>query len=412
MPSSTISRLRFVASMSIILLTTAVGAPFAEAQTLTVLHQFSGGSNDGSKAMGSVAVDRASNVYGSTFDGGNHSGFCATLGSCGMVFRAQNRNGAFTYTPLYFFHGNDGAQPSGGVTLGPDGALYGTTSLGGNSSCGNDGCGVVFKLRPPPSFCRMVFCDWDETVIYSNPGGNGPATLYAGVLLDAVGNIYSTSFFGGEFGSGAVYKLSPSGGNYTETNLYSFTGGSDGALSMTAVAMDAAGNIYGATTQGGVHGFGTVFRLVREADGYTFQLLYTFTGGSDGASPEGNVVLDAAGNLYGATSLGGGIFQITPSGAFTVVDTQASFLSSPLTIDSLGNIYSTTYGGGSHDDGSVFELSNVDGTWTHTVLYSFTGRSDGALPLSGVGLDAGGNLYGSSTSAGTYGDGTLWQLTH
>ncbi|HTV63971.1 MAG TPA: choice-of-anchor tandem repeat GloVer-containing protein [Bryocella sp.] len=410
MPSSKISQLRVIA-FTLFALTALVAAP-TQAQTFTVLHQF-GGANDGSAPEGLVAVDHAGNVYGSTPDGGVRSGPCAPLSGCGMAFRSQNHDGVFVYAPLYLFHGSDGANPFGGVTLGPDGALYGTTSVGGNTSCGNTGCGVVFRMTPPPTFCRQVFCDWDETVIYSNPGGDGPSLFYAGVVFDAAGNIYGASYIGGQFGNGAVYELSPSGGgNYTETNLYSFTGGSDGALSMTGVARDAAGDIYGATTQGGAYRYGTVFKLVHEANGYTFQLLYTFTGGSDGGSPNGNVVLDAAGNLYGATSLGGGIFQITPSGTFTVIDTQAGFMTAPLTIDALGNIYGTTYGGGSHDDGSVFELSNTNGTWTHNVLYSFTGQNDGALPISGVGMDASGNLYGTSTYSGTYGQGTLWQLTH
>lgn len=132
MPNSTISQLRFVASISIILLATALlMTPSAGAQTFTVLHQFSGGTNDGSSPEGLIAVDRAGDVYGSAPDGGNRTGICAPLSGCGMVFRAQSRHGAFTYAPLYFFHGNDGAQPFGGVALGPDGALYGTTSRGG-----------------------------------------------------------------------------------------------------------------------------------------------------------------------------------------------------------------------------------------------------------------------------------------
>lgn len=130
MSSSKVSQLRFFEVAFLTMFATALLVAPAGAQTLTVLHQFSGGANDGGSPEGLIAVDHAGNVYGSTPDGGDRSGLCASLSGCGMVFRAANRNGAFTYAPLYFFHGNDGAQPFGGVTLGPDGALYGTTSLG------------------------------------------------------------------------------------------------------------------------------------------------------------------------------------------------------------------------------------------------------------------------------------------
>ena len=358
--------------------------------------------------MGVIAVDPANNVYGSTTYGGIGSGACAPLDGCGMVFRAAYRNGAYTYAPLYLFHGTDGAQPFAGVTIGPDGAIYGTTAFGGNPSCGN--CGVVFKLTPPPSICRMVLCPWNETVIYAPSGGTDPAGLFSGIVFDHAGNIYGESFVGGEFNGGAVYKLSPAGGGtYTETTLYSFTGGDDGANSMVGVAIDAAGDLYGATTYGGGGGDGVVFKLVHEAGGYTFQLLHAFTGGSDGGMPEGNVVLDSAGNLYGSSSFGG-IYQITPSGTFTVIDTVASGLQSPINIDAAGNIYGTTYGGGQNNAGSAFKDTYSNGSWTHAVVFSFGGQF-GGLPLSDVGLDSSGNMYVTSTFGGQHDEGALVQVT-
>jgi uncharacterized repeat protein (TIGR03803 family) len=227
-------------------------------------------------------------------------------------------------------------------------------------------------------------------------------------VFDNAGNIYGESFSGGAFGMGAVYKLSPAGGGtYTETTLYSFTGGDDGGNSMTDVAIDAAGDVYGATTFGGANSRGTVFKLVHEAGGYTFQLLHTFTGGSDGGMPEGSVVLDSAGNLYGGSSFGG-IFQITPSGTFTIIDTIATGLQSPINIDAAGNIYGTTYGGGQNDDGSAFKDTYSNGTWTHNVVFSFGGQF-GGLPLSDVGLDSSGNMYVTATFGGES-QGTLVQV--
>jgi len=400
-------RVLCLGSLSLITVCATLPAP---AQTLTTLHSFTG-QMDGASPQGLVAVDRAGNVYGSAQYGGSHFG--------GTVFRASNRNGAWTFTPLYSFQrAQDGSDPWAGVTLGPDGALYGTTLYGGGNGCTeNMGCGTVFRLTPPPTFCRMVLCPWDETVIYHTVNPSDPNTFFGGVILDSAGDIYGMSQAGGNgtcFGNGCgtVYKLTPSGGSYTLNVIYNFQGGNDGAAPLSnELTMDAAGNLYGAATYGGQFGYGTVFKLVHSAGGYTFQLLYTFTNGADGTSPQGSVVLDSAGNLYGSSGDGGGIFQITPSGTFTVIDTQAASLQSPISIDAAGNIYGTTYALGSHDDGSVFKLSYSNGVWTHTILHSFNGL-DGALPLSGVGFDASGNLYGTATiGGGPAGDGTLWQLT-
>jgi len=386
----------------------------AGAQTFTTLHAFTGGM-DGGGPTGLVAVDRAANVYGSApFGARNHC-----VDGCGAVFRASYKNGSYTFSPLYDFQGGeDGDEPWGGVTLGPDGAIYGTTWFGGGSACGsqNMGCGTVFKLTPPPSFCRMVLCPWTETVIYRAASPSDPSTFIGGVILDNAGNIYGMSFGGGSgncfgMGCGTVYKLTPSGGTYTVSVLYSFQGGNDGAAPSGDLAMDAAGNLYGAATYGGQHGFGTVFKLVHSAGGYTFQLLYTFTNGADGSAPQGSVVLDSAGNLYGTSGDGGGIFQITPSGTYTLIDPILEGLQSPITIDSSGTIYGTNYSGGTRGDGSIFQLAHVNGVWTETTLHSFNGL-DGAEPLSGVGFDSSGNLYGTTTFAGGPADqGTLWQLT-
>ena len=179
------------------------------------------------------------------------------------------------------------------------------------------------------------------------------------------------------------HKLTPSGGSYTPSVLYSFQGGNDGAAPLgNELAMDAAGNLYGAATYGGQFGYGTVFKLVHSAGGYTFQLLYTFTNGADGSAPQGSVVLDSAGNLYGSSGDGGGIFQITPSGTYTLIDPILGGLTSPITIDSSGTIYGTNYSGGTRGDGSIFKLAFANGVWTETTLHSF-GGNDGALPLGG-----------------------------
>ena len=406
-------RIRFFRRLLLIAVLLLSAGLAVQAQTLTVLHNFTGGS-DGSGPEGLVAVDRAGNVYGSAPFGGNRGGICSAIGGCGAVFRASFKNGAWLFNPLYTFQGEDGGGPLAGVTLGSDGAVYGTTLFGGGTQCGSNGCGVVFKLTPPPRFCQMALCPWTETVLY-RPDGTNPSGFVGGVTVDAAGNVYGMTFGGGSGNAGVVYKLTPTGGNnYSFNVLYNFTGASDGGDPLGDVTPDSAGNLYGTTTYGGADGYGTVFKLVRSGAGYTFQLLYTFTEQEDGGMPEANLVLDSAGNVYGATGYGGGIFQLKPSGdswVYTVIDTQASFMQAPISIDSAGNLYGTTYAGGSHGDGSLFEVTYSNGQWTHNVLYSFYGLG-GALPLSDVGFDASGNLYGTSTyGGGGNGDGALWQFS-
>ncbi len=402
-----------------LLLSVFVAAPVAQAQTLTVLHYFTNGPNDGANPMGLVAVDRQGNVYGSAPYGGRRNGLCADNGGCGMVFRSSYKNGGWLYTPLYLFQsGNDGWNPQAGVTVGPDGAVYGTTAYGGGTGCGGNGCGTVFKLTPPASFCRMVLCPWTETVLYRFNGYSGdPCCFYGGVIVDAAGNVYGMAEGGGNNGGyGAVYKLSPSiDNNYTWSLIYSFQGTFDGAAPLGNLAMDAAGDLYGTATFGGADGNGTVFKLVRSAQGWTFNLLYTFTGGNDGGHPEGSVVLNGSGNLFGDTAYGGGVWELTPSGGswtFSLIVPFLGGLESSISLDSAGNIYGTNYADGLYGLGSVFELTYSQGTWTHTIIHSFDGPDDGALPLSNVAFDASGNMYGTTTMGGRdEGYGTAWQLT-
>jgi uncharacterized repeat protein (TIGR03803 family) len=205
--------------------------------------------------------------------------------------------------------------------------------------------------------------------IYSFNGNVGLQPL-AGVVLDKAGNLYGTTSSGGPFGAGIVYELSPSGSNWTLTTIYAFTGGSDGGAPQSGLTIDASGNLYGLT-----YGFngnnGTVFELSPAGGGnFTYHLLHSFGNGNDGVDPEGPLVFDAKGNLYGATSFGG-----------------------------------TTL------NGTVFELSpNGAGEWTEAVLYNFLGGSDGSAPMGGVVLDTKGNLFGTTQLGGASKEGTIFEL--
>jgi len=257
----------------------------------TVLHTFAGNLKDGAFPVAGVISDTASNLYGSTSSGGIYGD--------GIVFKLTKTG---KETVLYDFTGGvDGGNPQYGSLLrDAAGNLYGTTSTGGSFSCGgSDGCGTVFK-----------FGKGNETVFLNFNGGDG-ATPYAGLIQDTVGNLYGTTLLGGASGAGVAFKLDPSG---KETMLHTFTGGSDGALPYAGLVRDTTGNLYGTTYAGGASGWGVVFKL--DPSG-TETVLYSFTGGADGGSPYGDLIIDATGNLYGTTSVGGAsnfgvVFKVTP----------------------------------------------------------------------------------------------------
>jgi uncharacterized repeat protein (TIGR03803 family) len=379
----------------------------AQAQTYQVLHGFTGGTDGGSPVAG-VTLDGEGNLYGTTPYGGDSA--CGTFG-CGVVFRLgtngheallhtfeDGRDGEFPFagvirdakgnlygttssgtvfrlsptdkfSPLYIFKGSAPSPPSPSQLIRDgQGNLYGTTYTGGDASCGyyNEGCGVVFKLSPAGK----------KTVLHIFKGGTDGEYPIAGVVQDAQGNIYGTTLNGGNIcsspGCGTVFKLSKTG---KETVLYTFTGGADGAYP-SGVILDAQGNLYGTTEVGGTgcnsHGCGVVFKLSKTGKE---TVLYTFTGGADGAQPQAGVVLDTQGNLYGTTYTGGDASCNSPAGC-----------------------------------GVVFKLSN---TGTETVLHSFAGAtSDGMFPYAGVTRDANGNLYGTTNSGGPNFDwGVVFKLT-
>ncbi len=324
---------------------------------------------------------------------------------------------------LYQFHGGqDGFQPTAAVTIGPDGAVYGTTLNGGGNGCGGSGCGVVFRLAPGPFTCLSALCPWTETVIFRFADGpNGVGSPWGGVTFDSAGNLYGQAFVGGTGncvnGCGVIYKLTPSGGSWSFSVIHNFTGMADGDQPTSAPTFDHDGNLYGTVFYGGAYGFGTVFQLVPAGPGWTFNTLYSFQGGKDGGYPFSGVVLDSAGNLYGDNQYGGQsgagvVYQLSNSdGSWTLTPLYSSFggFTDEVGLDSSGNVYGTTYEGGSGGGGSVFKLTNSGGVWTETDLHSFRGP-DGANPYSSVVLDTSGNLYGTTSAGGAHGDGVVWQI--
>jgi len=387
--------------------------PTGSTWTETVLHNFGKGS-DGNTPLSGLIFDKAGNLYGATAGGGAIN--------WGIVFQLMpDTNGKWTENMLHSFgHGTDGADGAGpsGVILDAKGNVYGTTSGGGNpAACGGHECGTVFTID------RDKSGKWIENQIHTFRGKDGADPL-GNLIFDGRGNLYGTTAQGGAFYpcgaydcSGTVFRLSPGRkGTWTETVLHSFGGGTDGQTPLGALVFDVSRNLYGTTLEGGSnYGLGTVYELTSEAnDQWTERILYNFCAVqncADGAYPNGGLVIDAAGNLYGTTSEGGAygtgnVFQLRPVGHNQWIETVLYNFNgvvpiAPLIFDKAGNLYGVTSGDG---PGNIFELTpHANGTWTENVLYGFTGGTDGGDPAGGLIFDGAGNLYGTTFLGGDLG---------
>jgi uncharacterized repeat protein (TIGR03803 family) len=414
----------FALALAIVFALTVAAAPAAQGQTFKVIHTFTGGA-DGASPVAGLTMDRGGRFYGTTYGSP----------SAGSVFKLASSGPGWALFPLNDFRlAGGGANPASEVVFGSDGNLYGTTFDGGLAHCGgNDsGCGVVFELQPPPTVCALVLCPWTEIVLYTFgelPDGETPNS---GVVFDKAGSLYGTTLYGGTgscadgAGCGVVYKLTPSGGGWTEQVLYSFQGGSnDGELPYGGLIFDQAGNLYGTALDGGSAGDGVIYELTPSSGGWTETILHAFQG-SDGSQPFAGLIADKSGNLYGVASgggsaNGGAAFELSNPGHWTYTllysFAPGSDPYAPLTFDSVGNLYGTTSGLGSNENtGTVFRLTPSNGGWAETDLHDFTGFANGAYPLGGVTLDANGNLYGTTLDGGPFGTcslgcGVVWEIT-
>ena len=403
----------------------------ARASTYKIIHQF----GLAKKPLGNLTIDAAGNLYGTTFYGGDSTACTTALGGCGVVWKLAP-NGRLTM--LHQFTGPpDGAWPDAGLVFDAAGNLYGTTSAGGDptvcpSSQSPGGCGVVFELKPNPAGT------WTESVLHTFTGGADGAAPTAGLIFDAAGNLYGTTYFGGSNstscyfgGCGIAFKLAPKpDGTWTESVLYSFTGGGDGSNPSAGLVSDAAGNLYGTTWEGGNltdcdgGSCGVVFKLTPNRDEtWTESVLHSFSCG-DGALAQG-VVFDTAGNLYG-TTFGSNtgcqetVYKLQPNPDGTWAESTlyrfiggvgGFFPNGGLIFDAAGNLYGTTFFGGFEGEtttcaysgcGVVFKLTPTSSGWKETVLWKFLGV--GANPGAPVIFDKQGNLYGTTTSGtGNYG---------
>jgi uncharacterized repeat protein (TIGR03803 family) len=328
----------------------------------------------------------------------------------------------------------DGFFPEARVTIAADGTLYGTTFYGGIAGYGcNQGgpvqCGTVFQLRPPATACTTALCPWTETQVYKF--NQYPSLFwpnFGDLIFDHAGNLYGVAAQGGTGGEdGGVFELTPSNGGWTEADIYVFQGPrSDGGVPLGGVILDSAGNLYG-TTNGdlgsGNDPYGSVYELTSSGSGWTERTLYLFQNESNGAFPKSDLVMDAAGNLYGTTSSGGSggggtVFELSPSQGGWVFNVLYSFTGpigrgpfSPVLMDGAGNLYGTTMSGGAYQQGAVFKLTYSNGSWTYTSLHDFTAGSDGRAPYGHLIFDADGNLYGTAGWGGSSNNGVVWEIT-
>ena len=381
----------------------------------TVLHTFQGGA-DGADLQAGLIMDAGGSLYGTTMGQGNASDY-------GTVFRlTPDASGKYVESVLYRFQGGaDSGNPNGALTLDASGNLYGTTT-------GVSDQGTVFRLTPDGGG------GYSKTVLHQFQGGADGGAPFASVLLDAGGNLYGTTYAGGAGcgtqGCGTVFKLAPNhDGSYTESVIYAFQGGADGAEPYANLIMDASGNLYGTTNgQDVASDFGTVFRLSATGSGtYTESVLYRFQGGADGANPEIGLTIDINGNLYGTTEAGGvgsgfgTVFRLTPNGNHGYTESvlyafkggvDGAYPLAGLLSDAGGNLYGATSGGDvPSDGGTLFRLTpNSDGSYSETLLHTFAGGSDGAGPYSTLIADASGNLFGTTTSGGSAGFGVIFEV--
>lgn len=409
-------------AVAVVFALTVILTQSAQAQTFQVLHSFTGGG-DGATPLAGLTMDQAGNLYGTASAGAQGGGTVFRLSKRGS-------NWTFTPLYAFPSTETNGWRPLEGVVIAANGTLYGTTSLGGgpgNGTAFNLAPGASIPKSVFGGWAETVLYNFLAGNDGAYPG-NGGGNLVLDRSGDIYGTTYYGGGEGCDgMGCGTVFELTPSEGGWQERILYAFTGGSDGG-GPAGLAFDSNGNLYGATLLGGVgtcqnpfgFGCGVIFKLTPSASGWTESVVYAFQDDGDGAQPIGAPIFDESGNLYGTTSMiweGMGqdstAFELTPSGngwTFNLIWTFTDGGFGPngsLVMDVAGNLYGATPAG----DGAVFELTRSSGGWQYTSLHHFVPGTDGSHPVGNITFDANGNIYGTAMVNGPDGHGTVWKIT-
>jgi uncharacterized repeat protein (TIGR03803 family) len=350
------------------------------------------GSNDGAHLYGGLLIGTDGALYGTTGTGGS--------GGYGTVFKLDTDGTDHTVLISFGLTAVDAAVPTAGLIQGSDGALYSTSASGGSG-----GLGTVFKINTDGTGFMILQS-------FGYPGASG-AVPNAGVLQGGDGALYGTTYFGGDAEGGTVFKINSDGTGFAILKAFS---GPEGAMPLAGLLQGVDGALYGTTAYGGASGLGTVFKL--NPDGTSYSVLKHFSG-IDGALPWAGLIQETDGALYGTTGLGGSssegtVFKLNPDGSgFSVLksfDPSQGGGVEPLAglIQGLdGALYGTTEFGGSSGSGTVFRL-NRDGTG-YSVLKNFTG-ADGGLPVARLAQGPDGALYGTTQNGGDHGGGTVFRI--
>lgn len=381
--------------------------PIAASASEQVVHSFTGGS-DGSDPATDLTMGADGDFYGTTVVGGYYN--------CGTIFKLTPRSSPpWQETVLYSFtcYG-DGKNPYGGVTFDSNASLFGTTVAGGSGPiCAGDGCGVAWELNAS-----------GESVLHSFAGGNDGFGPGGGLAMDRKGNLFGTTPDGGGYNSGVIYELSQRRGSWSERVIWPFNGGSEGGVgSLGRLLIDGHGDLFGVTEIGGAHSAGTVYRLIRAANKWKIKTLYTFAGQPDCGSPYGGLIGDPQGDLYGTTYYGGSnglgcVFELKRTRAGYRERVLYSFKggndgsgpTSTLFLTGSRTLYGTTsMGGGSCDCGTVFRLNAKTGA--ESILHSFVSGQDGSYPYYGLAPDGKGHLLGTTATGGTSNQGVAFEVT-
>ena len=387
----------------------------AWAASESVLHSF-GSAGDGAYPFAGLTFDANGNLYGTASSGGSNSQ-CDGAG-CGVVYRLTPAGGGnWNYGVLHSFTANEGGNPYSTVAIDRTGSLYGTTLYYAS------GCGTVFSLRPGSGGT------WSESTVHRFTCGDDGFSSY-GVVFDNTGRLFGTAYAGGAYDHGLVYYLGhQSALSWDELVLHAFNGTDGGSPSDNPI-FDASGNMYGTTYEGGRALTGVVFKLSPSGGaGWSESVLYAFQGtgftaGPDGVNPVAGVVFDAEGNLYGTCDYGGpanlgAVFELSPNGDGTWTETVLHTFSggsdgghpyAGVILDQQGNLYGTTQGT-TGSNGTVYKLSRgSNGHWSETILYAFRGGADGSTPYGALVMDTAGNLYGTTAFGGQFGGGVLFEI--